>query len=103
VPGGRDEVSVREVSAFTSDLHSLADWLMKGGTTHLVVASTGVYWIALFALWEAHGFEVKVVDARQVKNVSGRKSDVLDCQWLQQPHTYSFFAGGFCAPARAFV
>lgn len=49
--------------------------------------STGVYWIALFELLERRGFEVKLVNARHVKNVAGRKSDVLDCQWLQQLHT----------------
>ena len=103
VPGGRDEVSVREFSAFTSDLHSLADWLLKCGITSVVMESTGVYWIPLFELLEARGFEVKLVDARQVKNVSGRKSDVLDCQWLQQLHTYGLLAGAFRPPEQVCV
>jgi transposase len=52
------------------------------------VGPTGVYWIALFELLESRGFTVLLVNARHVKNVSGRKSDVLDCQWLQQLMTY---------------
>jgi transposase len=60
--------------------------------------STGVYWIPLFEVLERRGFEVKLVDARHVKNVSGRKSDVLDCQWIQQLHTYGLLAGAFRPP-----
>ncbi len=60
--------------------------------------STGVYWIPLYELLEARGFEVLLVDARRVKNVPGRKSDVLDCQWLQQLHTYGLLAGAFRPP-----
>jgi transposase len=60
--------------------------------------STGVYWIPVFELLERRGFEVKLVDARHVKNVSGRKSDVLDCQWLQQLHTYGLLSGAFRPP-----
>jgi transposase len=95
VPVGRDDVSVREFGAFTSDLKALAAWLSKCGITTVAMESTGVYWIPLFELLEQDGFEVKLVDARQVKNVSGRKSDVLDCQWLQQLHTYGLLAGAF--------
>ncbi len=95
VPEGRDGVSVREFGAFTSDLQALADWLTKCGVTTVAMESTGVYWIPVFELLERRGFEVKLVDARRVKNVSGRKSDVLDCQWLQQLHTYGLLAAAF--------
>lgn len=95
VPEGRDEVSVREFDTFTGDLEALAAWLKKCGITSVAMESTGVYWIPLFELLERRGFEVKLVDARHVKNVSGRKSDVLDCQWLQQLHTYGLLAGAF--------
>jgi len=57
--------------------------------------STGVYWIPIYELLEERGFEVKLVDARQVKNVSGRKTDVLDCQWIQQLHTYGLLNAAF--------
>jgi transposase len=103
VPAGRDEVSVREFGAFTTDLHALADWLAKCGITSVAMESTGVYWIPLFELLEQRGFEVKLVDARQVKNVSGRKSHVLDCQWLQQLHTYGLLAAAFRPPDQVCV
>lgn len=95
VPEGRDEVAVREFGAFTADLQALANWLSKCGVTTVAMESTGVCWIPVFELLERLGFEVKLVDARRVKNVSGRKSDVLDCQWLQQLHTYGLLAGAF--------
>ncbi len=103
VPAGRDEVSVREFGAFTTDLNALADWLTKCGITSVAMESTGVYWIPLFELLEQRGFEVKLVDARQVKNVSGRKSDVLDCQWLQQLHTYGLLTAAFRPPDQVCV
>jgi transposase len=95
VPEGRDEVWVREFGTFTVDLIALADWLQQCGITSVAMESTGVYWIPLFELLERRGFEVKLVDARQVKNVTGRKSDILDCQWIQQLHTYGLLAGAF--------
>src|SRR6266536_2754006 len=98
VPEGRDPVSVREFGTFTTDLEALVAWLKHCGVTTVAMESTGVYWIPLFELLERRGFEVKLVDARHVKNVSGRKSDVLDCQWLQQLHTYGLLAGAFRPP-----
>jgi transposase len=98
VPEGRDEISVREFGTFTTDLEALAAWLKKCGVTTVAMESTGVYWIPLFELLERRGLEVKLVDARHVKNVSGRKSDVLDCQWIQQLHTYGLLAGAFRPP-----
>ena len=95
VPEGRAEAAVREFGAFTADLIALADWLQQCGVTTVAMESTGVYWIPLFELLERRGFEVKLVDARHVKNVTGRKSDILDCQWIQQLHTYGLLAGAF--------
>ena len=95
VPEGSDKVSVREFGTFTSDLHTIADWLKRCGVTTVAMESTGVYWIPLFELLEQRGFDVKLVDARHVKNVSGRKSDVLDCQWIQQLHTYGLLQGAY--------
>lgn len=98
VPEGRDPVSVREFGTFTADLQALASWLKQSAVTTVAMESTGVYWIPLFEVLERQGFEVKLVDARHVKNVSGRKSDVLDCQWIQQLHTYGLLAGAFRPP-----
>lgn len=95
VPEGCDEISVREFKSFTTDLIALADWLTQCRIETVAMESTGVYWIPLYELLESRGFEVKLVDARHVKNVSGRKTDILDCQWLQQLHTYGLLSGAF--------
>lgn len=95
VPPDRDEHPVREFPSFTADLHALADWLRNCGVDTVAMESTGVYWIPLFELLESRGFTVFLVNARHVKNVSGRKSDVLDCQWLQQLMSYGLLAGAF--------
>jgi transposase len=95
VPEGCDEEPVREFKTFTADLYALANWLKQCGIKTVAMESTGVYWIPVFELLEEKGFEVKLVDARQVKNVSGRKTDVLDCQWIQQLHTYGLLNSAF--------
>lgn len=95
VPPDRDDEPVREFPSFTADLQRLADWLTSCGVDTVAMESTGVYWIPLFELLDARGFTVLLVNARHVKNVSGRKSDVLDCQWLQQLMTYGLLSGAF--------
>ena len=95
VPPDRDDNPVREFPSFTADLNALADWLKVCGVDIVAMESTGVYWIPLFELLESRGFTVLLVNARHVKNVSGRKSDVLDCQWLQQLMTYGLLSGAF--------
>ena len=95
VPADRAEPPVREFEAFTADLYRLADWLAQCRVETVVMESTGVYWIPLFGALEERGFEVMLVDPRRIKNVPGRKTDVLDCQWLQQLHTYGLLSGAF--------
>ena len=95
VPPDRDDEPVREFPSFTVDLNALADWLFACGVDTVAMESTGVYWIPLFERLESRGFTVLHVNARHVKNVSGRKSDVLDCQWLQQLMTYGLLSGAF--------
>lgn len=95
VPPDRDDEPVREFASFTSDLLRLADWLAACGVDTVAMESTGVYWIPLFELLSTRGFTVPLVNARHVKNVSGRKSDVLDCQWLQQLMSYGLLRGAF--------
>lgn len=95
VPEGTCEQVVREFSSFTDELHLMADWLVACGVTTVAMESTGVYWIPVFEFLESRGIDVKLVNARHVKNVPGRKSDVLDCQWLQRLHTYGLLAGAF--------
>ncbi|MEO6269952.1 MAG: IS110 family transposase [Lautropia sp.] len=75
---------VREFGAMTDDLNELADWLLGCGVDTVALESTGVYWIPIFEVLEQRGLTVWLVDARQLKYVPGRKSDVQDCQWLQK-------------------
>ena len=95
VPEGRCEQPVREFASFTADLYRLADWLAECGVETVAMESTGVYWIPLFGVLEERGFRVMLMDPRRIKNVPGRKSDVLDCQWLQQLHTYGLLSAAF--------
>lgn len=95
VPPDRDEQPIREFPSFTEDLNVLADWLTRCEIDTVAMESTGVYWIPLFELLESRGFTVYLVNARHVKNVSGRKSDVLDCQWLQQLMSFGLLTGAF--------
>ena len=95
VPPDRDDTPVREFPSFTVDLNAIADWLTACKVDTVAMESTGVYWIPLFELLQARGFTVLLVNARHVKNVSGRKSDVLDCQWIQQLMTYGLLSGAF--------
>jgi transposase len=103
VPADRDPQPVRCFGTFTSDLHALADWLLQCEVKSVAMESTGVYWIPVFQILESRGLEVLLVNARQVKNVSGRKSDVSDCQWLQQLHSYGLLAGSFRPEAQICV
>ena len=95
IPPDRAEETVRCFGTFTSDLHALADWLVEHRIDTVAMESTGVYWIPLFELLEARGLRVFLVNARYVKHVPGRKSDVLDCQWLQKLHSLGLLTGSF--------
>lgn len=95
VPPLRDEKNVRRFGCFTPDLMAMADWLSQCGVTSVAMEATGVYWIPVFQVLETRGFEVKLVNAHHLKTVPGRKTDVKDCQWLQQLHTYGLLSGSF--------
>ena len=95
VPEDRAEVSVRSFGAYTAQLDELVQWLKDCGIKTVAMESTGVYWIPLYQKLEEAGFEVLLVDARQAKHVPGRKSDVQDCQWLQQLHSYGLLRAAF--------
>jgi transposase len=95
VPPDRTQEPVRTFRSFTGDLRLLADWLKELGITTIAMESTGVYWIPVFEILEERGFEVLLVNARHVKNVPGRKTDVNDAQWLQQLHEHGLLRGSF--------
>jgi transposase len=93
-----DGMDVKEFGAFTEDLVAIVKWLLECGVTTVAIESTGVYWIPLFDLIETHGIAVQLVDPRQLKRVPGKKTDILDCQWLQELHTLGLLAGAFRPP-----
>lgn len=95
VPANRDEQAVRCFETFTVDLHALADWLEGCGIETVAMESTGVYWIPIYEILEARGLSVNLVNARHIKNVPGKKTDVLDCQWIQKLHTYGLLQASF--------
>lgn len=95
VPPDRDPTPVRSFATFTGDLHRLADWLTACRVTSVAMEATGVYWIPLYEILEARGFTVLLVNARHVKNVPGRKSDVSDCEWLRDLHIVGLLRGSF--------
>lgn len=98
VPADRDEQPVRAFGTFTRDLYALADWLAACHIKTVAMESTGVYWIPIYEILESRGFEVYLVNARHLKNVPGKKTDVLDCQWIQQLHTYGLLQASFRPP-----
>lgn len=95
IPQDRAEQTVRCFNTFTVDLYTLADWLAGCGIETVAMESTGIYWIPVYEILIERGFEVKLVNAHHLKNVPGRKSDVQDCQWLQQLHTFGLLRGSF--------
>ncbi len=95
VPRERDSQPVHKFATFTSDLHRLALWLISCGVKTVAMESTGVYWIPLYEILEQYGLEVVLVNARHVRNVRGRKSDMMDCEWLQQLHSVGLLRASF--------
>jgi len=95
VPPDLDHEPVRSFQSFTGDLNRLADWLAAVGITTVAMESTGIYWVPVFEILEARGLEVVLVNARDAKNVPGRKTDVNDAQWIQQLHSYGLLRASF--------
>lgn len=95
VPSDRTDMPVRQFGTKTPDLKELAQWLCECQVKTVAMEATGVYWIAVFQILERAGFEVLLVNPRQLKNVSGRKTDVLDCQWIQKLHTFGLLNASF--------
>ena len=91
----RDPEPVRRFDCFTADLHRLADWLQSCGVKTVAMQSTGVYWIPVYEVLEERGFQVYLVNARNTKNLPGRKSDVQESQWLLKLHTYGLLNNSF--------
>ena len=95
VPPDRDPTPVQSFPTFTTDLLRLADWLTACRVTSVAMEATGVYWIPIYEILDARGIEVLLVNARHLKNVPGRKSDVSDCEWIRELHTVGLLRGSF--------
>jgi len=95
VPPDRDPCPVQSFRTVTSDLVRLADWLVACGVMSVAMEATGVYWIPVYDILEARGLNVLLVNARHIKNVPGRKSDVSDCEWLRELHSVGLLRGSF--------
>lgn len=107
VPADRDAKPVRSFGCLTPDLHEMARWLRQCQIETVALESTGVYWIPVVQVLEEYGLDIVLTDARQSRNVPGRKTDVKDCQWLQQLHTYGLLSKAFrpnqeLAPLRSY-
>ena len=98
VDPSRFDEPVRNFGTFTQDLEAMAEWLSSCGVREVAMESTGVYWIPVFEVLDRAGFEVHLVNPRATKQVSGRKSDVLDCQWIRQLMSYGLLRGAFRSP-----
>lgn len=102
------QLEIREYSTFTADLKAMVEWLHACKIVSCAMESTGIYWIPIYDIIEASGIEVILVNAHHVKTVPGRKTDVKDCQWIQQLHSYGLLRGSFrptkeILPLRAYV
>jgi transposase len=98
VPPDRDGAPVQSFPTFTGDLVRLAEWLTACRVQSVAMEATGVYWIPIYEILEARGFEVLLVNARHLRNVPGRKSDVSDCEWIRELHSVGLLRGSFRPP-----
>jgi transposase len=96
-PGTDGVQTVREYVAYTQDLHQMAKDLQQAGVSHVAMEATGVYWMSVYEVLEEYGFKVTLVNARHYKNVDGQKTDVKDCQWLQQLHAHGLLRASHIA------
>jgi transposase len=96
--GGRDQ-EVRTFPAFTSGLEALADWLAAEEIIQVVMEATGQYWKPIWYVLEERGFELLLVNARHVKILPGRKTDVCDAAWLAELLEHGLLRGSFVPPA----
>lgn len=93
--GASGKQEVKEFGCYTNELNKLANWLTENKVTTVAMESTNVYWIPLYEILETKGFDVVLANAKYVKNVPGRKTDVQDCMWLQQLHSCGLLHASF--------
>ena len=94
-PRDDNSPNVARFGTTTPELVRLADWLKEQGVKTVAMESTGVYWIPLFEILDSRGFKVVLANARQLHHVPGRKTDMIDCQWIQLLHACGLLRGSF--------
>lgn len=92
---GQSEQDVQEFGVFNEDLFAISDWLQEKQITSVAMESTGTYWQSLYSVLMARGFHVILCNGKFTKNIKGKKSDVMDCQWIQKLHTLGLLSGSF--------
>ena len=92
---GQDSEDVKEFGVYTEDYEAMADWLREHQVSTIAMESTGTYWQNVFSHLVSQGFEVILVNGRQTKNIKGKKTDILDCQWIQKLHTLGLLSSSF--------
>ena len=95
---GTDKSEVENFDTFTSGCHQLTEYLQGQNIKRVAMEATGVYWVTLYDMLSAAGIEVYVVNGRHVKHVPGRKTDVQDCMWIKELHSYGLLRNSFIAP-----
>jgi transposase len=92
---GQDAQDIKEFGVYSEDQLAMSQWLKSKNVTHIAMESTGTYWQNLFATLVGQGFEVILVNGRQTKNVKGKKTDIVDCQWIQKLHSLGLLSESF--------
>jgi transposase len=92
---GVTEEHIKSFGAFTEDLYAIADWLKSCHVDTVAMEATGIYWVSLFLVLEERGFDIILVNAKHVKNVSGKKTDMKDAEWIRQLHSCGLLSASF--------
>jgi transposase len=92
---GQQPEDVKSFGCYTQDLQQISQWLKENGVITIAMESTGSYWRGLFKHLQDEGFEVILVNGKHTRNVKGRKTDVIDCQWIQRLHSLGLLSGVF--------
>jgi len=92
---GQNDSDVCEYGVYNEDLFSIADWLQEKQVTTVAMESTGTYWQHLFSVLTSRGFEVILCNGKFTKNIKGKKTDIMDCQWIQRLHSLGLLTSNF--------
>ena len=96
---GQNKADVREFGVYNEDLMALTQWLLDNDISHVAMESTGTYWQSLFSTLQESGIIVTLCNGKFTKNIKGKKTDVIDCQWIQKLHTLGLLSGSFLPDA----